>query len=90
MVELEFFYRGLEVGRLGWLTSPEKYPRLVNRADWPEIICSGSLGDWRNWIEKRLSERPESEEAIGALKRLCNRGLVRLAKYTAQYNSWSD
>jgi hypothetical protein len=39
---------------------------------------------------EKLGQRPNEEETILALKRLRNRGFVRLVKYTARYNSWYD
>ena len=57
---------------------------------YPHGKGAGSLADWCKWIEEMLGERPSDDAAVASLKRLRDRGLIRLAKYTSQYDSWYD
>ncbi len=49
-----------------------------------------SIAGWGNSMEQTLGERSDSADIVGTLKRLRNRGLIRLIKFVAEQNAWYD
>jgi hypothetical protein len=61
---------------------------LVSLRPYSEGKRDDSITGWGNSLEKTLGERPDSADIVATLKRLRNRGLVRLIKFVSEQNAW--
>jgi hypothetical protein len=63
---------------------------LANLHLYPEGKRDDSIAGWGNSMQQTFGERPSPADIVASLRRLRNRGLIRLIKFVTERNVWYD